>query len=794
MLLMSLLSFSIFSISALANEIDPDEKSNGKPEIVSAMGTVPGKGLNVHIWVLVPHGVDKNEVVTQALAKYGAKPFVSEKFTESGLYWDQFGDDGDQNNNFVTQNYNPANNPSNDFNGIILQNTHLTWNNTASAFTFVYGGETNRCPSLVKECQGRQFFDGFNDYAWLPLNQKNVLGVTWSGTSIDEADIALNTKFSWATDGINHIDIETVLLHENGHVLGLGHSQDPQAVMFASYQGVLRILHADDIAGISSLYPPSNSPPVLSLPLLPTNINELELFTFTATATDADSDPPAFGLTGEPLGASIDPATGIFTWTPSETQNGPHSFDVTVSDGNGGADASTVNVTVDEVDEECGFEATNIDPIRWNCEIYQLGDAGVLTIFDSSFASGGASDSGVDSIQALVKTSTDPVGFYTTLEESADNDGLFTISQNVNVLFGGPSSSPLSQLSADEIDIIEASTGLRLYTFELDNDFDGVADITSGPYGGSGDIPITGNWNDIATGDRIGIYRPHASFGQNEGLWTLDNNGNMAFDPPADTLVFNFGELGSIPIVGDWSGNGFDTIGIFTPASGVWYVDTNGDGVVDVTSEPFGGIVGGVSDHTVVGDWNGDGADQIGIFRASGGLWAFDTDGDFLNDVVAGNGQDQLFVGFGIQGDIPVVGNWNNDHTGDEVGVFRPSTGEWILDEDMDGTAETTIPPFGGIGDIPVVGDWNGDGEIEIGIYRPLPGFGQDEGLWTLDNNGNRAFDPPTDTLVFNFGEFGSIPIVGDWDNDGADSIGIVISQAPPDLVTTADIVSQTND
>ena len=49
-------------------------------------------------------------------------------------------------------------------------------------------------------------------------------------------------------------DVETVALHEIGHLLGLDHSTVPGAVMFPTYSGARRALSADDIAGIRSLY------------------------------------------------------------------------------------------------------------------------------------------------------------------------------------------------------------------------------------------------------------------------------------------------------------------------------------------------------------------------------------------------------------------------------------------------------------------------------------------------------------------------------------------------------------
>jgi len=50
------------------------------------------------------------------------------------------------------------------------------------------------------------------------------------------------------------VDLDTVALHEAGHTLGLDHSSDTSAVMYAFYGGARRTLTNDDIAGIRSVY------------------------------------------------------------------------------------------------------------------------------------------------------------------------------------------------------------------------------------------------------------------------------------------------------------------------------------------------------------------------------------------------------------------------------------------------------------------------------------------------------------------------------------------------------------
>jgi hypothetical protein len=96
---------------------------------------------------------------------------------------------------------------------------------------------------------------------------------------IAEADIFFNTRFAFSVapgGQADRNDLESVVLHELGHLLGLGHSAIGEtegttrrvigsgSIMFpiAMTAGATadRVLQADDIAGISDLYP---APPTL---------------------------------------------------------------------------------------------------------------------------------------------------------------------------------------------------------------------------------------------------------------------------------------------------------------------------------------------------------------------------------------------------------------------------------------------------------------------------------------------------------------------------------------------------
>lgn len=68
--------------------------------------------------------------------------------------------------------------------------------------------------------------------------------------------VNLDTTENWSLrlpSPANTLDLFSTILHELGHHLGLGHSTQSNAVMYAYYNG-LRNLSVDDVNGIQSLY------------------------------------------------------------------------------------------------------------------------------------------------------------------------------------------------------------------------------------------------------------------------------------------------------------------------------------------------------------------------------------------------------------------------------------------------------------------------------------------------------------------------------------------------------------
>ena len=252
--------------------------------------------------------------------------------------------------------------------------------------------------------------------------------------------------------------------------------------------------------------------------------------------------------------------------------------------------------------------------------------------------------------------------------------------------------------------------------------------------------------------DRIGIYRPST------GEWFLDSNGNGGWDV-TDTHAETFGEASGIPVVGDWNGSGKTKVGLFVSETSQWLLDINGNGIwedcgVDVCVKSFGQS----TDLPAVGQWSTTPVDSIGVFRRSEKKWYLDKN---RNKALDGCGTDEC-PSFNVyaNGDIHVTGDWTGSGTS-QLGLFRPSTGEWFLSRNSNRSwngckKDTCITNFGDVGDLPVIGDWNGTGISKIGLFRPATGE------WFLDLNGNSKWDDAID-LHLTYGGAGDVPIVGKW-------------------------------
>ncbi|MCO6503087.1 MAG: hypothetical protein J5I28_08380, partial [Acidimicrobiales bacterium] len=135
-----------------------------------------------------------------------------------------------------------------------------------------------------------------------------------------------------------------------------------------------------------------------------------------------------------------------------------------------------------------------------------------------------------------------------------------------------------------------------------------VADITF-YFGNPGDIPLIGDFDGDGK-DTVSIYRPSEA-----RFYIINKLGQNGGGLGKADYSFVFGNPGDVPFVGDWNGDGKDTPGLRRPTDGFVYLrNSNTQGIADISF-----FYGNPGDVVFAGDWNADGRDSIGLYRPSNG-------------------------------------------------------------------------------------------------------------------------------------------------------------------------------
>ncbi|MBX7169144.1 MAG: beta-propeller fold lactonase family protein, partial [Pirellulales bacterium] len=232
---------------------------------------------------------------------------------------------------------------------------HFTRNPTTGMLTYVASyfdgvGGNNGLDGAIAQTfsdDGRHYYvAGFNDNTLTAFNR-----------DVNTGALTLATAY---TDGAGGIDglggVHAVVLSPDEKFLYVGSFNDDAVAVFRREKPVhiVTIVGNEVVTGKDfGVRNPSlsNGAPVLD-PIGNQVVNEAALLTFTASASDPDLDSLVYSLgPGAPAGASIDPDTGVFTWTPGDNFVGPVSITIIVTDNGVPAmnDSETIQVTVNNV-------------------------------------------------------------------------------------------------------------------------------------------------------------------------------------------------------------------------------------------------------------------------------------------------------------------------------------------------------------------------------------------------------------------------------------------------------------
>jgi hypothetical protein len=206
--------------------------------------------------------------------------------------------------------------------------------------------------------------------------------------------------------------------------------------------------------------------------------------------------------------------------------------------------------------------------------------------------------------------------------------------------------------------------------------------------------------------------------------------------------------------VGDFNGDGKDDIAARVPSDGSWQVLTSSG--TAFTASRFGRSNPTLSwSNVLAGDFNADGRDDL-VGKRSDGAWvvAASTGTSFSSTIWAFLSIDQ----FGTVGDFNADGR-------DDVAVRNAANGSWRV-LSSNGTAFT--PLKFGTWDATAswsnvrAGDFNGDGRTDLVGQRG-------DGAWIVSTSAGTSFT----TAVWGYLAVGQFATVGDFTGDGLEDVAV---------------------
>ncbi|RKX44509.1 MAG: hypothetical protein DRP64_06410 [Verrucomicrobia bacterium] len=351
-----------------------------------------------------------------------------------------------------------------------------------------------------------------------------------------------------------------------------------------------------------------------------------------------------------------------------------------------------------------------------------------------------------------------------------------------------------SAIAAPDSMILYRGAGNWYGSYSISNGFNDTSALTLPPapvdtflpsYGFSHATPMVGDINGDGMDDMVVAQDP-GDDGIGVIQWASAHSTDTNFNGDIEmskttTSLGNFGDATKTNeyFIGDITGDGIQDMIVLRKGGFNWDVrpaTTNGISN-DATNDQLAQFGTAASDMPIVGDFNGDGMDDVGVWRNNAQT--------FVSLTAVSNSVGWVGTGDTVGGafgsavwDIPLVGDINGDGRDDLVVVdVRTNVNQlgWVAaygqaDGQLDyASGHSVIATFGWTNDVPMLADVNGDGMDDMVVVR-----NGNQWFCAFTGEGGDLTNIVANTQA-NFGLAGDIPLFGKLKVDGLLPIGDIV-------------------